>query len=174
MFPVDGSLLGDVVFDLVVQLVQGEGDQQSPQVAAVLQIELTVAGSGEETAISRLDHVFRIEPIGQFRRKLASGQCYQLLGVAAKQVVGCFLVPWRQRATSRIEVLSSMGRPGAKENRSNWDQLQATTGRWRKQAKANGKGERRGVSPTWNGQRRVLSRRADASTLASLLQEPAH
>jgi len=51
------------VLHLVAELVQGDGDEQPPEVAAALQVVATVAGGDEEAAVSRLHHVLGIHPL---------------------------------------------------------------------------------------------------------------
>ena len=57
------AFAGAVVFDLVAELVQRDGRQQPPQVAAALQVVTSSAGAGKETAIDRLHHVLGIDAL---------------------------------------------------------------------------------------------------------------
>jgi hypothetical protein len=50
-----------VLFDLGVELVKRDAREQTPKIARFAQRVLVILGMDEETAVRRLDNIFRID-----------------------------------------------------------------------------------------------------------------
>src|SRR5262249_25816391 len=85
LLALDGALGAGMPFGLVVHFVQSDGDQEPPQVVAMLRMVVAVAGMGEETAIGRLNDVFGIDALVEAIGKPATDQLDESSRVALKQ-----------------------------------------------------------------------------------------
>ena len=75
----------------MVKLVQRDGHQEPPQVAAMFQIVAPVAGGAEKAAVDGLHHILGIDAARQAVAESAARQTHKLLGVTAKQL-RCLLI----------------------------------------------------------------------------------
>jgi hypothetical protein len=67
----------------VQQLVPRHGGENSPQVAAALEIERAISGPDEKAAIHRLHHIFGVDARGQPIREHSPGESDQSRCVTA-------------------------------------------------------------------------------------------
>src|SRR5262249_12567550 len=89
---VHGAAARRVAADLVMQLVQGRGHQELPQVVAALELVTALSRSGEETATGGLNNILWIDAAGQLAGKRASGQGDHSPGVTVEELAGGGLV----------------------------------------------------------------------------------
>src|SRR5262249_29880420 len=92
LFPLDGALAPRIPPNLVMKFVEGNGHQQSPEVAATLEVVAPLATVCEEAAVNRLDHILRIDPPCQLGGEPTARQRDQTFGVAPKQLFRCLLI----------------------------------------------------------------------------------
>jgi hypothetical protein len=60
------SLVAQIVFDVMLKLVDGDRDQELPQVAAALDVVTPSPRIPKKAPIRRLDHVLRVDTLRQF------------------------------------------------------------------------------------------------------------
>ena len=107
------TFAGRVMFDLRLQLVEADAQQQPPQVAAAFNHELAVPCPGKERSVHRLYDVLGIDTTGQSWRHATANIRQQTVDVRLEKA--CRRPARPRRATGRVDSASVRPASGRRE-----------------------------------------------------------